>query len=305
MHPVRLAVRGALAAAASADALETARLLCSVATQMHQYVLLAWVLNRDARDPTLCVGRELWEIEELTGAVAGTGADQFSNMLKDASAFIASIMVQALEQLPLARLWEDHLPAHIHETEACFGDGLAAVQGVDGYLHPQSKLAVPLVYVPNLLDSYWCGYAVDAGQVRYVVGGPSNSLSAGLIRHEYAHLIVNPIVYAQAETLNETEQYMGRYAAEGDPLLRPYPTWPMLVAESLVEAVAMLADAPGPDRLADRVDHAVCVRHLRLAQDFVEELARVGRTEECAESFLPHVIRRVLESLDQAGPSSG
>ncbi len=298
MHPVRVAVRDALAGAAGAvseKGLEAARLLRTMASQMHQFLLLAWVLNRDTQDLTRRVGRELWEVQEL----AGPGGDAFAGMLKDASAVIAQTMTEALRQLPLAALWERHLPAHVDEAKACFETGLTAVRQVDDHLRPASRPDVPLVYVPNLLDSYWYGYAVDGGRERYVVAGPSEGPNAMLIRHEYAHLIVNPVVYAQTETLRQTEEHMGRLVDPGDAMLRPYPTWAALVAESLTEAVACLADDPPPESLAKRLAHAVQVRHLPLAERFVESLRRLRSGEEPAESVLPQAVREVLEGLAQ------
>ncbi len=298
MHPVRVAVREALASAAFEKALEPARLLRTMAAQMHQYLLLAWALNRDPGNWGRCAGRELWEIEELAGPLAGPGGG-LAPMLKDASDLIGRTMSEAAGQLPLDALWERHLPTHLAEAEAYSEPGSAAIRQVDGYLRPAQKPDIPVVFVPNLLDSYWVGYAVDSGQARYVVGSPSDRPNVGLIRHEYAHLTVNRIVFAQTDLLERTQDQMGRFAPPDDPLLRPYPAWPMLVAESLAEAVNCLADDPAPDRLAERVAHAAEVRHLRLVEPFVEALRRVrGAAPNAdggpAETFLPRAMEQAL-----------
>lgn len=282
MHPTRSAVRRALGPWSS----PTAEKLKNLVQATHQFVLVFWVLNREADDLTGLPKRSLAE--------AFGGGPEFAAMAQAIEPVIAEIVTGIMTELPWQGLWEEHFEAHEKEAERYRGPGAVAAAGVRAYMRAERPPTSSVVYVPNLLDSYYTGYGVDTGEENYVVGGPADEVSMAVVEHEYLHGFVNPAVNRETDLLAETSPLMATLFDQANPHLQPYRTWPAFLSENLVEAITHRLDHPGPETLARRIAHSTGVRGLSLVPRLMEPLAEAEGSGAPCEDWLPRVMRRVL-----------
>ncbi|MHB9058986.1 MAG: hypothetical protein ACYC53_09235 [Bacillota bacterium] len=286
MHPVRLAIRAALAGWES----PVKQRLWTLVQQTHQFAFVYWTLNHGIDDPAALTGRS------LTDAFAGSPelAAVFEALAPELDAINRAIFAES----PWQGLWAEHRPAHEREAARHRPAGQLAVSAIEDYLRPKSPPKAAVVYVPNLLDSYSTGYAVDTGPVVYVVSGPSDDLNQHIVKHEYAHILVNPLVASQREALDATAHLFPKVADLSNQYLRPYALWAVFVQENLTEAVAIRAGHPDPERLARVMAHNRDTRGLSLVEPFMAPLERFERSGQSAENYLPGMIREVLLDLN-------
>ncbi len=289
MHPCRIAVREALTGWSS-PLKERVR---SLLVRSHPWVFLFWALNRELLGlpggglslADLEAKFRSYEVEEAVPPFAALETE------------LEEVAPAVLRELPWERLWGHHRVVHEIQAERYQLTGPRAVAEVVGYLRPRTEPTHAVVYVPNLLDSYFTGYAVETEKEIFLIGGPSSEVNVALIQHEYAHVVVNPVVYGQQALLKKTRHLMSRLVDPANPHLAPYRHWPTFVAENLVEAVTYLVDRPTSEVLARRLAHSVNIRGLTLVPAFVEALMPHGDGDAPCEEFLPKVLQEVLSKL--------
>jgi len=294
MHHCRIAVREALAGWSSPRKERVRALLA----RTHSWPFLLWAVNREFGG--LPGGKVPLEGLFAKLFLGCQREDPFVSSLVAAVLELDEAAPAALEEVPWQALWAQHRQPHDLQAERYRPAGGEALEQVLRYLRPRNESTHgAVVYVPNLLDSHFTGYAVETGEEVFVVGGPDEEEEeegafVELVQHEFAHIVVNPIVYAQTTLLDDTRHLMARLADPTNPYLAPYAHWPTFVAENLVEAVTYIVNRLTSEVLARCLAHSVNVRGLTLVPAFVEALMPHGDGDAPCEEFLPRVLREVL-----------
>lgn len=292
MHPCRIMVREALAGWSSPQK-ERVRMLLARA---HPWLFLVWAMNRDFAG----VPGGKSSLEDLVAELVGySQEDPFFSYITAVLPELEEAVPAALVEVPWQALWRQHKPVHDLQAERHRQAGAKAVDQVLRYLRPRSEPTHgAVVYVPNLLDSHFTGYAIKTSKEVFVVGGPTEEVDVSVVQHEFTHLLVNPIVFAQTKLLTDTQHLMTRLADPTNPNLAPYRHWPTFVAENLTEAVSYLVDHPSSEALARRLTHSVNTRGLTLVPAFVEALRRHSEGAAPCEELLPQVLQEVLLAIN-------
>lgn len=95
----------------------------------------------------------------------------------------------------LSQLWERHQEAYSKEIGRYRKKSFSIVRKVANYLRIKKLPFKKIVFIPNLLDAVGAGYGHTIQDKAYITFGPSkNKLNSQLLRHEFLHCIINPLV---------------------------------------------------------------------------------------------------------------
>lgn len=230
MHPVRQAVRAALATKPLSTRLWLHTQLCR---RLHESKCIEWVLQRGA-PPTFARAVEGWWVDVPAFLFAG-----FADALQD-----------FYGEAEIATLWRAHQPAHAAEAARYQAHLDPALQTVYTYLQVQPAPDAYVVMVPDLLNAYWRGYGPQIGPISYIVSGPALDPNVGLLQHEVMHPIMNPLVDANLAVI-EPAQTERLWAALKPHLPSSYPTWQSALYECTIRAIEVRLLPP------DEREHAI------------------------------------------------
>lgn len=216
MHPVRQAVRAALAAKPLSTRLWLHTQLCR---RLHESKCIEWILQRGA-PPTFARAVDGWWVDVPAFLFAG-----FATALQD-----------FYGEADIATLWREYKPAY--EAEAArYQEHLdPALQTVYRYLGVAPAADAYVVMAPDLLNAYWRGYGPQIGPISYIISGPALDPNVGLLQHEVMHPIMNPLVDANLGVI-EPAQTERLWAALQPHMPSSYSTWQSAMYESTIRAI--------------------------------------------------------------------
>ncbi len=222
MHPVRQAVRAALASKhiPSVD-------LLRIYFQAHQSMYVTWALQRN-NPPDFTRQADGWWVTGMPPLLFFS----LDNTLRD-----------FYREADIATLWKKYKPEYDAEVQRYQSCATPSVQAVLDYLRVKNPPTDQVVVLPNLLDAYWRGYGPRIGDRSYVILGPSDQPNIGLIQHEAMHPIINPMIDANIQVINpaQTDRLFSRLR----PLMpSAYPVWDGILKETVIRAVEVRLLSP-------------------------------------------------------------
>lgn len=103
-----------------------------------------------------------------------------------------------------------------------------------------------VVIVPNFLDAYNRGYGPKIEKTAFLVYGPLKDGDFRLIRHEFLHSVVKPLILNNEVFLRKIKKF-SKYNQPGIKLKKiGYSNWPEIIEEHLIRAIDVKAQDLGP-----------------------------------------------------------
>lgn len=91
--------------------------------------------------------------------------------------------------------------------------------------------------IPNFLDAYNRGYGPKIGKTAFIIYGPLKNGNFGLIRHEFLHSVVNPLIVNNNIFVKKTEKFLKCRSISTRFKKIGYSNWPVIIEEHLVRAI--------------------------------------------------------------------
>jgi len=216
MHPVRVAVRNALAG-----------------------VEPAWVQAfRDLADRA-----DWWRLQDVLVAEVGPPPDFAPAMGSDALAGELSRALAALWSAGGGTLWAAYGPAHAEEAARLEAPARAVVLATLAYCREEWSPVREVVIIPNLLASAKTASLCLAGTTgtAYVLVGPGDGLPLNAVVHELCHLLVGPFMATQAASgsLDRFDPVLDRSLAAKTVAAGSYRELRSYVEDCLVRALTI------------------------------------------------------------------
>lgn len=190
------------------------------------------------------------------------------------------------QEAGIAALWQTQQPAYAAEIERYQALVEPAVAEVFAYLHLTAPPTAGVRVLPNLLDAYWRGYGPHVGALSYVVMGPAVEPNVGLVQHEAMHPILNPLVDAHLDAI-EQGQADHLFAALKPQVGAGYQNWPAILHESVIRAVEVrLADPTDQERLLRQEEEQGFI----LVRPLAQQLAEYEASGEPMTEYLPKLL---------------
>jgi hypothetical protein len=282
MHPVRQAVRAALA---GKDLPSLARLrprlqLCRL---VHESQCVHWLLQRNG-PPDFSRQAEGWWLNLPAFLFLGMDG-ALSDFYTEAG---------------IASLWQTFRPDY--EAEAARYQNLIDpnLQVTLAYLRQAAPTTSRVIMLPNLLDAFWRGYGLAVGETSYIVSGPAETPNIGLVRHEFMHPIINPLVDAHLPAV-DPEQAGRLFAELKGQVGRGYQSWAGILHESVIRAVEVRLAAPA-DQAGMLADEEA--QGFWLVRPLAHQLEDYERGASPLAEYMPTLLAS-LNSLPSEGLASG
>lgn len=93
-----------------------------------------------------------------------------------------------------------------------------------------------IIVVPNFLDAYNRGYGPKIGKTAFIVYGPLKNKKFSLLRHEFLHSVVKPLITNNSIFLKKTEKLLKRQPISTRFKKIGYSNWPVIIEEHIVRA---------------------------------------------------------------------
>jgi hypothetical protein len=164
----------------------------------------------------------------------------------------------------------------------------AASQLLD-YLGVKDPPVDQIIVIPNLLDSYWRGYAVMIERTAYLVVGPVDTdlNYIGLMQHEMTHPVIGPMIEANLKVV--TPDAKNRlYPAIKKAAPKGYEDWEGILEETLNKAIGLRL-MHDPD-LAERGLRREEANGFLLVRVFFKALSGYEASEQTMEEYMPTLL---------------
>ena len=204
---------------------------------------------------------------------------------------LGPVLAQFYAGAGLADLWRAHEQAHTQAVEAFRREAAAVLGRATDYLRVAAVPAARILVVPNPVDQAGQGYLIRQGdRVALVVGTSAGVDRLGLLR-PYIRLLLEPLRGQAPDQIQRSERLFAQVREVA--VRHGYGTWSEVIAESLVEAVAIRLATAGDEAAAAAAQRAAYGRGLILVDHFATQLAEYERTTTALVDFYARMMAAV------------